>query len=397
MQGKRVLIGVTGSIAAYKIASLVRLLVQKGAEVQVIMSAEAQAFITPLTLSTLSKRPVLSEYYQSDTGVWNNHVDLGLWADIMLIAPLTANTLAKMAHGHCDSLLLGTYLSARCPVLVAPAMDLDMWQHPATRQNLHLIQSHGVNVVPPGTGALASGLYGTGRMAEPEELCEVIDQALSQALPLKGKKAMVTAGPTYEAIDPVRFIGNHSSGKMGYAIAKRLQALGAEVTLIHGPTSLPQLFGVKHTAVVSAQEMLEACLLEAPQSDLIVMSAAVADYRPTHVYDQKVKKAAEDWVIPLEKTQDILATLGSQKRTGQILVGFALETNNELAHAQDKLIRKKLDYIVLNSMRDEGAGFAGDTNKVTLLDPSGKIWESRLLSKEEVAQQLIEKILPSIV
>jgi phosphopantothenoylcysteine decarboxylase/phosphopantothenate--cysteine ligase len=397
MQGKRILLGVTGSIAAYKVASLVRLLVQQGAEVQVVMTEDAKAFITPLTLATLSKRPVLSTYFDPLSGEWNNHVDWGLWADYLLIAPLTANTLSKMAHGQCDSFLLGTYLSARCPVWVAPAMDLDMWDHPATQHNIQLLALHGVKIIPPGVGELASGLFGKGRMAEPEQMVDLLLKDTQSTLPLKGKKAMVTAGPTYEAIDPVRFIGNHSSGKMGFALAKRLKDLGAEVTLIHGPTALLPLEGITSIAIISAKDLLEVCLEHAPASDIIIMSAAVADYRPKVVYSEKVKKSAEEWAIELEKTQDILGTLGTQKRPHQTLVGFALETQNELVHAQDKLSRKNLDYIVLNSMRDPGAGFAVDTNKVSLIGPSGVIWQSDLATKEQIAEQLIDHLVPSFL
>lgn len=393
LQGKNILLGVCGSIAAYKMASLIRLLVKAGAHVQVVMTREAVAFITPLTLSTLSKKPVLVDYYDPATGEWNNHVHLALEADLFLVAPASANTLAKFAHGICDNLLTACYLSAKCPVLLAPAMDLDMWKHSSTLNNIALLRSYGNTIIPPGNGELASGLSGEGRLAEPEEIFEFLNEFVDTEEPLKGKKALVSAGPTYEAIDPVRFIGNHSSGKMGYAIARALTNLGAEVVLVSGPTALETPAGVRGVPVRSAQEMFEACEIEFDSSDIIVMSAAVADYTPIDVADQKIKKQDEGLTISLRKTVDILATLGSQKKTGQTLVGFALETNNELEHAKDKLLRKNADFIVLNSMQDEGAGFATDTNKVTVIHRDGTLSPFALKSKDAVATDICKLIV----
>ncbi len=393
LKGKNILLGVCGSIAAYKIASLIRLLVKAEAEVQVVMTPEATQFITPLTLSTLSKNPVLVEYYNPKTGEWNNHVHLALQADMLLVAPASANTLAKFADGLCDNLLTACYLSAKCPVYLAPAMDLDMWKHPATRSNIEKLQSYGNILIPPAEGELASGLVGEGRLAEPEEIFAFLENSLAVTLPLSGKKALVTAGPTYEAIDPVRFIGNHSSGKMGYAIAKALEQLGAEVTLISGPTSLSAPTTVRRIDIRSAQQMFEAASANFDESDIIVMSAAVADYTPKEVAEQKIKKKAEDFSIALKKTIDILGTLGQQKTAKQTLVGFALETNNELENAQDKLFRKNADFIVLNSMRDKGAGFATDTNKITVLQKDGKIIPFNLKSKDDVAKDICDLIV----
>lgn len=388
LKGKNIAIGVCGGIAAYKIASLVRLLIKEDANVQVLMTPDAKEFITPLTLATLSKRPVLSDYINRHTETWNNHVDLGLNADLLLIAPATANTLSKMAHGACDNLLLATYLSAKCPVMFAPAMDLDMWLHPSTQENIKRLQSFGNILIAPGSGELASGLIGEGRLAEPEEIKQQIQKFFNGALPLAGKRALVSAGPTYEAIDPVRFIGNHSSGKMGYAIAAALQSLGATVTLVSGPTALPTPLHVVRHDVTSAQEMLEACSAYSEASDIIVMSAAVADYTPAAPANQKIKKKEGSLEITLKKTTDILATLGERKTARQTLVGFALETENEMLNAKDKLKRKNLDYIVLNSMQDQGAGFGGDTNKVTLIDRSGKVERLALKSKAAVAHDI---------
>jgi len=393
LKGKNILLGVCGSIAAYKIASLIRLLVKAEAEVQVVMTPEATQFITPLTLSTLSKKPVFVDYYDPKTGEWNNHVHLALKADLLLVAPASANTLAKFAHGLCDNLLTACYLSAKCPVYLAPAMDLDMWKHPATRQNMEKLQAYGNVLIPPGEGELASGLVGEGRLAEPEDIFAFLNSSLTIALPLSGKKALVTAGPTYEAIDPVRFIGNHSSGKMGYAIAKALARLGAEVTLISGPTDLATPPSVYRVDVRSAQQMFEAASAHFGDSDIVVMSAAVADYTPQEVADQKIKKKAEDFNITLKKTVDILGTLGQQKTARQTLVGFALETNNELENAQDKLVRKNADFIVLNSMQDKGAGFAVDTNKVTVLQKDGKVIPFDLKSKDDVAEDICDLIV----
>lgn len=393
LKDKNIVLGVCGSIAAYKIASLIRLLVKEEAKVQVIMTKEATEFITPLTLSTLSKNPVLVDYYNTKTGEWNNHVHLGLNADFMLIAPATASSIGKMANGICDNLLIATYLSAKCPVYIAPAMDLDMWKHPSTLRNINHLRSYGNIIIPPGDGELASGLSGEGRLAEPEEMLSFLKETLSHNKPLKGKKALVTAGPTYEAIDPVRFIGNHSSGKMGYAIAESLQKLGAEVTLVSGPSSLSAQTGINLVKVQSAQEMYEAATSQFESSDIVVMSAAVADYTPKEVASNKIKKKAEDFTIELKKTIDILGTLGQRKSSKQTLVGFALETNNELENAQDKLIRKNADFIVLNSMQDKGAGFGTDTNKVTILSKASAPIFIDLKSKKAIADDIAQIIL----
>lgn len=393
LKDKNIVLGVCGSIAAYKIASLIRLLIKEGAFVQVIMTREASQFITPLTLSTLSKNPVLLDYYDPKTGEWNNHVDLGLQADLLLIAPLSANTLAKFANGICDNLLCAVYLSAKCPVYLAPAMDLDMWIHPSTIRNVGLLESYGNTIIPPGKGELASGLHGEGRLAEPRDIIDFLLKDLSKDLPLKGKHALVTAGPTYEAIDPVRFIGNHSSGKMGYAIAEQLYLLGAQVTLVSGPTALRSNENIQTIHVQSAQDMFEVCEKHFTFSDIIVMSAAVADYTAKNIATEKIKKKAEDFTIELKKTVDILGTLGQLKNKKQTLVGFALETNNELENAQDKLKRKNADFIVLNSMQDKGAGFGTDTNKVTILGHNNQIHTYPLKTKNEVAEDICNLII----
>jgi len=403
LSGKNIILGVCGSIAAYKAAFLVRLLVKEQANVQVIMTPDAQNFISPLTLSTLSKREVLSTYFDGATGTWNNHVELGLWADYVLIAPASANTLAKFAQGICDNLLTAVYLSARCPVYFAPAMDLDMWAHPATRTNVARLQSYGNILIPPGKGELASGLSGDGRMAEPEEIVAFLAESEDaehssetfevSGVPFQGKRILITAGPTYEAIDPVRFIGNHSSGKMGYALCEVFSRLGAEVTLISGPTALPTPNGVRRINITSAEEMLKACLESSESADILMMSAAVADYKPAQVASQKIKKSEPSLTIQLEKTTDILKTLGEQKRDGQLLIGFALETENELENAQEKLKRKHLDLIILNSLNDTGAGFAGDQNKITAIDSLGNVRPFDLKSKQEVAQDIAKLVL----
>ncbi|KKX48894.1 MULTISPECIES: bifunctional phosphopantothenoylcysteine decarboxylase/phosphopantothenate--cysteine ligase CoaBC [Sphingobacterium] len=390
---KNIVIAVCGSIAAYKIAHLTRLLVKEKANVQIIMTKEAAEFITPLTLSTLSNNPVLIDYFDPKTGEWNNHVHIGLQSDLILVAPATANTIGKLANGICDSLLTAVYLSAKCTVFIAPAMDLDMWKHPSTQNNIRLLQSYGNRIIHPGNGELASGLIGEGRLAEPEEILDFITQSFSPQLPLSGRNALVTAGPTYEAIDPVRFIGNHSSGKMGYALAKQLVALGAKVTLISGPTALDAPQNVDRIQVTSAHEMLEAVVQHFSQSDIIVMSAAVADYTPIEVASQKIKKKEDQFSIALKKTTDILASIGTKKTEKQLLIGFALETNNEVEHAKDKLMRKNLDFIVLNSMQDKGAGFATDTNKVTVIDRFQHIQEFTLKSKEDVAKDICQLIV----
>jgi len=389
---KKVILGISGSIAAYKSAFLTRLLVKKGVEVQVLMTESAEAFISPLTLSTLSKHPVLSEV-RSESG-WNNHVELGLWADALLIAPATANTLAKLANGLCDNILSAVYLSARCPVFVAPAMDVDMWHHPATRANIERLQSFGVQIIPVGHGELASGLVGDGRMAEPEDIVAWLDAFFNREKPLRGKKALVTAGPTFEPLDPVRFIGNHSTGKMGIAIAETLAEQGAEVTLVLGPTTSQPVHPELHVVqVMSAQEMYEACAPVFPHADITVLAAAVADYRPVVFSEVKIKKQADDMRIELAKTIDIAAALGRDKRPGQLLIGFALETNNEENNALTKLEKKNLDFIVLNSLRDVGAGFGHDTNKITILRRDGSKTAFDLKSKKAVARDIVAEIV----
>ncbi|TSD64170.1 bifunctional phosphopantothenoylcysteine decarboxylase/phosphopantothenate--cysteine ligase CoaBC [Inquilinus sp. KBS0705] len=393
LENKNIVLGVCGSIAAYKTAPLVRLLVKAGANVQVVMTPDATNFITPLTLSTLSKNPVYSAYFKTETGEWNNHVELGLWADIMLIAPASANTMAKMAGGLVDNLLTAVYLSAKCPVYFAPAMDLDMWKHEATRQNITTLQTFGNTLIPPGKGELASGLYGEGRMAEPEEIVAFLESDIKSRMPLAGQQILVTAGPTYEAIDPVRFIGNHSSGKMGFAIADELAAMGADVTLIAGPSAQQsKQRAIKRIDVTSAADMLEQCLAHFSTAKACVMCAAVADYTPVTVATQKIKKQDGGLNIELKKTTDILKTLGAQKQPGQVLVGFALETNNEEENAVDKLQKKNLDLIVLNSLNDEGAGFKGNTNKVTLIDRDLHKTSFELKTKAEVAHDICMKV-----
>lgn len=393
LHGKKILVGVTGSIAAYKSAFLVRLLVKAGAEVKVVMTPASHEFITPLTLSTLSKNPALSEFVRNNSGEWNNHVELGLWADAMVIAPASANTVSKMAHGACDNLLLAVYLSARCPVMVAPAMDLDMLQHPSTKENLATLIRFGNHIIEPNHGELASGLVGTGRMAEPEEILKYIEQFFKKSEPLSGKTALVTAGPTHEAIDPVRFIGNHSTGKMGYAIAEELAQQGATVHLVSGPTSLHTIHPAIHVKkVMSAEEMYQACQEIFPKTDISVLAAAVADYKPLVRADQKIKKKDETLSLELTKTHDIAATLGKQKVNGQLIVGFALETENEKANAQSKLESKNFDLIVLNSLNDEGAGFGHDTNKITILDRHQKATSYELKSKKELAKDIVQAI-----
>ena len=391
LDGRRILLGITGSIAAYKAAVLCRLLKTAGADVRVVMTPLAKQFITPLTMATLSKNPILVEFFDPENGAWNSHVALGEWADCYLIAPATANTLAKMATGVADNLLLTTYLSARCPVVVAPAMDLDMYAHEATQQNLRTLAARGVRIVEPEEGELASGLQGKGRMAEPDRIAAFVGGLLDEKKKtLAGKRLTVTAGATIEAIDPVRFISNHSSGKMGYAIAGELAARGAAVTLVTGRTSLPTPAGVERVDVLSAAEMYEAAVGAFDASDGAVMCAAVADYTPAHVSDTKIKKGDGGLTIELRRTRDIAAELGARKG-GRVLVGFALETDDEEAHAEAKLTKKNFDFIVLNSLRDPGAGFRGDTNKVTLIDRAGRE-ELPLMSKREVAARIADKL-----
>lgn len=390
LKGKKVVVAVTGSIAAYKAALIVRQLIKAGAEVKVIMTASAHDFITPLTLSTLSKNPVFSEFTSSkEEGTWNNHVDLGLWADLMLVAPATANSLSKMASGESDNFMMAVYLSAKCPVYIAPAMDLDMYKHPTTNENLEKLVSFGNVIIYPGTGELASGLEGEGRLAEPEDIIQFIEQDLQSKQPLFGKKILITAGPTHEALDPVRYLGNRSTGKMGFALAEKASEMGAEVTLISGPVSLSTPnSSIQRIDIQSAQELFESVKQEFDSQDIVIMAAAVADYTPLTFSDSKIKKKEGDLSIPLKRTQDILAYLG-QHKTKQILIGFALETDNEVENATSKIERKKLDFIVLNSLKDKGAGFAGDTNKVTLIDKYNNCFNFELKSKSEVALDIL--------
>ncbi|UKT62465.1 bifunctional phosphopantothenoylcysteine decarboxylase/phosphopantothenate--cysteine ligase CoaBC [Pedobacter mucosus] len=396
LKNKNIILGVCGSIAAYKSAFLVRLLIKAGANVKVILTPDGANFVTPLTLATLSKNPVYTQYFEKETGVWSNHVELGLWADLIIIAPISANTLAKLANGICDNLLTAVYLSAKCAVYVAPAMDLDMWQHESTQLNLKQILTYGNTVIEPNSGELASGLNGPGRMAEPEEIVSFLELEVKKSMPLFGKKVMVTAGPTYEAIDPVRFIGNHSSGKMGFALADELAKLGAEVTLIAGPTSQIASQNLKCIDVVSAEDMFNACTSIFTETDITVMCAAVADYKPKVVANQKIKKQENDLVLTLEKTVDILASLGQRKRPDQILVGFALETNDEENYAKAKLAKKNLDLVVLNSLNDNGAGFQLDTNKITIFNKALEKEVYQLKSKSEVAKDICKAILKII-
>ena len=394
LHGKKIIVGVCGSIAAYKSALLVRLLVKSGAEVQVIMTASAIDFISPLTLATLSKKPALHEYVKNEAGEWNNHVALGLWADAMVIAPASANTIAKFSNGLCDNLLSAVYLSARCPVFVAPAMDLDMYGHGSTQHNLQKLQSYGNHLIDARRGELASGLEGQGRLAEPEEIAEVLAAHFQKDFPLlKGKKVLITAGPTYEALDPVRFIGNHSSGKMGFALAEAAAAQGAEVTLVAGPVHFDLRHpGIKRINVRSAEEMFQSCSLVFKEQDVVIFAAAVADYKPATVSGQKIKKKEAGMNLELTKTIDIAGTLGKEKKDGQLLVGFALETENEELNAEAKLRKKNFDLIVLNSLNDPGAGFGHDTNKVIIFDRECGREEYPLQSKKQVAYSILEKI-----
>lgn len=388
LSDKKIILGVTGGIAAYKAALLVRLLVKEGAEVQVVMTVSASEFITPTTLATLSKRPVINSFYSNKSqGQWHNHVDIGLWADIMLIAPATAKTISSMANGYCNNVLQAIYLSARCPVMFAPAMDLDMYQHPATQQNIAKLLAFGHKMIAPESGELASGLSGKGRLAEPDSIVNELKKFFTSKQSLKGKKVLISAGPTYEKIDPVRYIGNHSSGKMGCALAEEAKRRGAEVTLVCGPSSISTSDNIKRIDVVSAQEMFEAVTAHYSQCDIAIMSAAVSDYTPTEMASQKIKKSASSRTITLKPTKDILKYLGEQKKK-QFLVGFALETENELENAKEKRIRKKADLLVMNSLQESGAGFGHDTNAVHLIDKNNKVQSSGLISKAEAAEYI---------
>jgi phosphopantothenoylcysteine decarboxylase / phosphopantothenate---cysteine ligase len=397
LSGKKILVGVTGSIAAYKAAILIRLLIKEGAEIRVLMTQHAHEFITPLTLATLAKHPVLTDFFNSENGDWNNHVDLGLWADVFIIAPATANTMAKMAGGIADNLLLTTYLSARCHVFVAPAMDLDMLNHPATRKNIDILRGYGNTILEPATGELASGLTGKGRMEEPEILMDALKNYFSDSSKkknlskLSGKKILVTAGPTFEPIDAVRFIGNYSSGKMGFAIAEALAEQGANVTLVSGPVALlTQHSGITYYQVHTASEMLTRSLACFPQADGAILSAAVSDYRPKSPVAHKIKRNDENIVLELEPNPDIAWHLGNMKQPGQFLAGFALETDDEIMHASEKLRKKNFDFIVLNSLRDKGSGFMGNTNKITIIGKDNKITAFELKSKKDTAQDIIQ-------
>ncbi|MBQ8366262.1 MAG: bifunctional phosphopantothenoylcysteine decarboxylase/phosphopantothenate--cysteine ligase CoaBC [Alistipes sp.] len=390
LNGKHIILGITGSIAAYKAAMLCRLLVKEGAEVRVVMTPLAKQFITPLTMATLSKHPILVEFFNPENGEWNSHVSLGEWADLLLVAPATANTMAKMVTGVADNLLLTTYLSARSKVAIAPAMDLDMYAHVTTQHNIAILRERGVAIIEPAAGELASGLVGKGRMAEPEDIVEQVKALFVERNTLSGKHYIVTAGATIEPIDPVRYITNHSTGKMGYAIAEELAARGARVSLVSGRTTLPVPRGVERIDVLTAEDMYNATVERWAEADGAVMCAAVADYTPKHVATSKLKKSDDDMAIELCRTKDIAKTLGEMKGA-RTLVGFALETDNEEANAEGKLERKNLDFIVLNSLRDAGAGFRGDTNKVTLIDRAGR-QEQPLMSKREVAAVIVDKI-----
>lgn len=395
LSGKHIVLGICGGIAAYKSVSLLRLFIKAGAEVQVVITPAGKEFITPVTLSALSHKPVVSEFFTANTGEWHSHVDLGIWADCMVIAPATASTIGKMAHGIADNMLVTTYLSAKSPVFVAPAMDLDMMKHPSTQNNLALLASYGNHIIEPETGYLASGLEGKGRMEEPEKIVEYLEAYFSSKCDLKGKKVLITAGPTREKIDPVRFIGNYSTGKMGYALAEEFASRGADVTLVSGPVSIKaENPAIRTVNIESAREMLAECQVVFPESDIAVMCAAVADYAPAHPVDHKIKREHQEIpTIELVKNPDIAATLGKEKRATQMLVGFALETDNEFDNATEKLQRKNLDMIVLNSMRDKGAGFGTDTNKVSIFDRSGSRVDFPLKSKREVAADIVNEIV----
>lgn len=394
LKGKKIILGITGSIAAYKAAYIIRALVKKGAEVQVVITPGGKEFITPITLSALSSNPVISEFFSNRDGSWHSHVDLGLWADAMLIAPATASSIGKMANGIADNMLITTYLSCKAPVFIAPAMDLDMFAHPSTQQNIEKLRSFGNHIIEPGEGELASHLVGKGRMEEPDAIVGVLDRYFDGLGSLTQKKIVITAGPTYEKIDPVRFIGNYSSGKMGFALAEACAAQGAQVTLIAGPVSLSTTHpGIRRIDVESAEEMYQAAVRTFPDSDAAILCAAVADYRPEVQSDEKIKREKTgDITMHLVPNPDIAAALGKMKQAGQRLVGFALETTNEVAHATEKLERKNLDFIVLNSLKDKGAGFRCDTNKVSILEANGKLTEYPVKPKNEVAGDIVDKL-----
>lgn len=394
LKGKHIILGISGGIAAYKAVSLLRLFVKAGADVQVVITPAGKEFITPVTLSALSGHPVISEFFTANTGSWNSHVDLGLWADAVVIAPATASTIAKMTNGVADNMLITTYLSAKAPVFIAPAMDLDMFAHPSTQRNLDWLRSYGNHIIEPASGELASHLIGKGRMEEPEQIFKVVADFLTRRKDMEGKKVMITAGPTYEKIDPVRFIGNYSSGKMGYALAEECAERGAEVVLISGPVSIKAHHpSIKVVSVESAQQMHDAALSAFADSDAAIMCAAVADYAPVVVAEKKIKREKDDIpVIELKKNPDIAAALGKIKKPGQMLVGFALETDNEMANAQSKLERKNLDMIVLNSLADKQAGFGVDTNKVTIIEKDGKVHSYEVKPKKEVAADIVDLI-----
>ncbi len=395
LKGKHIILGITGGIAAYKSVSLLRLLIKAGAEVQVVITPSGKEFITPVTLSALSGKPVVSDFFTANTGEWHSHVDLGLWADAMVIAPATASSIAKMANGVADNMLITTYLSAKAPVFIAPAMDLDMMAHPSTKRNIELLKSYGNHIIEPAEGELASHLVGKGRMEEPEAIVEYLNNFFASSQDLKHKKVLITAGPTYEKIDPVRFIGNYSTGKMGYAIAEEAARRGADVTIVSGPVSITTNDpNIKITKIESAHEMLDACVEMFPQCDYAIMCAAVADYAPAECAQSKIKREKDDIpVIKMVKNPDIAATLGATKKAGQKLIGFALETNDEEYNAIDKMKRKNLDMIVLNSLQDKGAGFGTDTNKVTIFNSNGNKTHLPLKPKTEVAKDIIDHII----
>ena len=395
LKGKKIVLGITGSIAAYKSCLIIRQLIKRGAEVQVVITPAGKEFITPITLSALTSKPVISEFFSQRDGTWHSHVDLGLWADAMLIAPATASTIGKMANGIADNMLITTYLSMKAPVFVAPAMDLDMYAHPSTQQNLRTLQSYGNHIIEPGTGFLASKLEGKGRMEEPENIVAELERFFTQTADMQGRRVLITAGPTYEKIDPVRFIGNYSSGKMGFALAEECAKRGAEVELVCGPVSAQMQAGnprIHRTDVESAQQMCDACTRLYPTMDSAILCAAVADFTPTVVANEKIKRTGDEMVIHLRPNPDIAATLGQMKRQGQTLVGFALETNDEETNAQAKLKKKNFDFIVLNSLKNEGAGFRTDTNQITIITQQGKT-DYPLKSKADVAKDIIDQLV----